>query len=87
MEIGSDAIQLDTGDEIILFTDGITEAMNITEDFLGVSGLEKIVNKLGMPNPQKSTTTILEYVHTYSINAAYKDDITILSIDYKHPSH
>jgi len=85
--IGHDNIQLDLGDELILFTDGITEAMNITEDYLGVAGLEKVIGTLGMPNPQKSATYILDYVHQYATNSLHKDDITILCIDYKHPGH
>ncbi len=85
LEISSESLQLDIGDEIILFTDGITEAMNDNEDFLGVVGLESIIRTLGNPNPQKSATIILEEVHKFSKAAKEKDDITILAIDYKHP--
>ena len=85
LPIGNETVQLDLGDEIILFTDGITEAMNEKEDFLGIAGVEAIVKKLGLPNPQTSANTILESVHSFSQSYSVKDDITILAIDYKHP--
>ncbi|MDD2228650.1 MAG: SpoIIE family protein phosphatase [Candidatus Cloacimonetes bacterium] len=85
LQIASEFIQLDIGDEIILFTDGISEAMNDQEEFLGVSGLETIIQTLGNPNPQKSASIILEEVHKFSKTSKEKDDITILVIDYKHP--
>jgi sigma-B regulation protein RsbU (phosphoserine phosphatase) len=85
LEISSETLQLDIGDELILFTDGITEAMNDNEDFLGVAGLEMIIKTLGNPNPQKSASIILEEVHKFSKASKDKDDITILAIDYRHP--
>jgi len=85
LHIDSEIIQLDMGDEIILFTDGITEAMNAEEDFLGISGLEKIVQSLGTPNPSKNASLILEAVHQFSYTSKERDDITILVIDYMHP--
>jgi sigma-B regulation protein RsbU (phosphoserine phosphatase) len=85
LEIDSEQIQLDMGDEIILFTDGITEAMNAEEDFLGITGLEQIIQNLGTPNPQKNANLILEEVHRFSSTSKEKDDITILVMDYMHP--
>jgi sigma-B regulation protein RsbU (phosphoserine phosphatase) len=85
LDIESENVQLDMGDEIILFTDGITEAMNAEDEFLGISGLEKIVQGLGAPNPQKNANHILEAVHHFSLTSKEKDDITILVMDYMHP--
>ncbi len=85
LEIGSDSIQLDIGDEIIVLTDGITEAMNSREEFLGIEGLERIISRLGVPNPEKTAGEILKAVHAYARGSTHKDDITILVMDYKHP--
>lgn len=85
LPIANESVQLYMGDEIILFTDGITEAMNNQEDFLGIDGMEDIIKKLGAPNPQKSANAILDNVHEFSQSSLEKDDITILVIDYKHP--
>ncbi len=85
LKIASQTIKLDIGDELILFTDGITEAMNSQEEFLTVAGLEKIIQNLGMPNPELTATSILERVSDFRKGSAEKDDITILVLDYKHP--
>ncbi len=83
--IGQEEVQLNPGDELILFTDGITEAMNTQEEFLGIAGLEGIIKNLGLPNPKHDAITILDCVHSFARNAKQHDDITILVIDYKHP--
>jgi len=85
LEIGSDTIRLNQGDEIILFTDGITEAMNDQEELLGTAGLEEIISRLSNPNPEETAKSILNAVHDYARGSSHKDDITILVIDYKHP--
>lgn len=85
IKIGQEELQLDPGDELILFTDGITEAMNSKEEFLGIAGVEGIVQNLGLPNPKNDALTILDSVHSFARNAKQHDDITILVIDYKHP--
>ena len=86
MPIDYDEIDLIIGDELILFTDGITEAMNTKDEFLGISGFEEILRKLPPPNPETTAKGILSEVHKYARGATHKDDITILVIDYKHPT-
>ncbi|MDD4309831.1 MAG: SpoIIE family protein phosphatase [Candidatus Cloacimonetes bacterium] len=86
LPIEKETVQLDIGDEIILFTDGITEAMNANDEFLGISGVEEIILKLGNPDPEKSANTILQRVHDFASNKSSRDDITILAIDYRHPN-
>ena len=81
--IGSAAITLEKGDEIILFTDGITETMNPAEDFLELKGLENIITELNSTNPEQTAVQILQKVHSFAQNTPQKDDITILVIDYK----
>jgi sigma-B regulation protein RsbU (phosphoserine phosphatase) len=85
LKIGYDEIQLNMGDEVILFTDGITEAMSAEDEFLGTSGLEDILRKLPTPNPEVTANSILKSVHQFARGSAHKDDITLLVIDYKHP--
>lgn len=85
LNIGYDELDLTIGDELILYTDGVTEAMNVDEEFLGSTGLEEILRKLPAPNPETTATMILESVHHFARGSSHKDDITLLVIDYKHP--
>jgi sigma-B regulation protein RsbU (phosphoserine phosphatase) len=73
------------GDEIIVYTDGITEAMDAYDEFLGTSGLEQILTTLNTVNPELTAKGILNEVHKFSQGSTHKDDITLLVIDYKHP--
>lgn len=83
--IESSTIKLDVGDEIILYTDGITEAQNANDEFLGMEGLENIINRLSNPNPERNAKYILEAVKSFAAGSSHKDDITLLLIDYKRP--
>lgn len=85
LDIGCDTIHLNIGDEIVLYTDGITEAMNVKEEFLGLKGLEEILRSLPEPNPENTAKSILNQVHDFARGSTHKDDITLLVIDYKHP--
>ncbi len=85
LTIPSETIKLDLGDELILFTDGITEALNPQEEFLTVAGLENIIDELGQPNPELTATSILNRVQDFCQDSQEKDDTTILVLDYKHP--
>lgn len=85
LSIGYDEIDLNMGDEIIVYTDGITEAMDAYDEFLGTSGLEQILTMLNTVNPELTAKGILNEVHKFSQGSTHKDDITLLVIDYKHP--
>jgi len=86
IQIGHEELMLAPGDELLMFTDGITEAMNTQEHFLGLDGLEGVIKNLGVPNPQSDANAILACVRSFSRNMVQRDDTTILIIDYRHPS-
>ncbi|PKN79725.1 MAG: phosphoserine phosphatase [Candidatus Cloacimonetes bacterium HGW-Cloacimonetes-1] len=83
--IGSDTIQLDLGDELILFTDGITEAISKTEVFFGYQRLENILSDLQQHHPEVTAQAILEAIRKFSEVEKQDDDLTILVIDFVHP--
>jgi len=85
LNIISDSIQLDLGDEIILITDGITEAMSKNEAFFGYQRLENILEELTVSKPEYTAKSILNGVRSFSGKDHQSDDITILVIDFIHP--
>jgi len=85
IEIGQECLFLNPQDEIILFTDGITEAMSSKEVFFGTERLEEIIKKLYQPNPETTAKAILSGVRLFSDPDKYKDDITILVFKFLHP--
>lgn len=85
LNIGSEEIRLNVGDEIIIFTDGVTEAMSKEDEFFGLGGLEEVLSALLYSNPENTARAIVSRVHDFAVDSKYKDDITVLVIDYKHP--
>ncbi|MDZ4181490.1 MAG: SpoIIE family protein phosphatase, partial [Candidatus Cloacimonadaceae bacterium] len=85
IKIGSEILQLDPGDELIMFTDGITEAMSSKEILFGTERLEDILNKLQNPLPETTASAILNGVRQFSDPDQFRDDITILIVEFIHP--
>jgi sigma-B regulation protein RsbU (phosphoserine phosphatase) len=71
---------LGPGDSIVLFTDGVTEAENETEDQLGLDPIATLVSTLhGTPAPA-ILDTIDRYVQTFTGSAPATDDVTMLAL-------
>ncbi|MCP4367401.1 MAG: SpoIIE family protein phosphatase [Deltaproteobacteria bacterium] len=77
-------IQLDPGDILFGYTDGITEALSETRKFYTRSRLEKFINK-GFDGSSKSfIETIKKDLFSFIGNAPQSDDITMLAVKW-HP--
>jgi len=85
IEIESKSLQLDLGDTIILFTDGITETMSQAEAFFGEERLEVLISGLHNPEPETIVRAILKSVRKFAGRDRQADDTTILVIEYRHP--
>ncbi len=79
-------MQLDLGDTIILFTDGITETMSKAEDFFGEVRLEELIAGLQNPEPETIVKAILNSVRKFADRDRQADDTTILVIEYVRPA-
>jgi len=85
LEIVSSTLQLDMQDFIILFTDGITEAMSDKEAFFGYQRLEELICSLQNPTPEGIVKTILNDVRSFTGQENQTDDLSILVIRFNHP--
>jgi sigma-B regulation protein RsbU (phosphoserine phosphatase) len=85
LKMTSSFIQLDVKDSIILFTDGITEAMSENEVFFGYQRLENILRQLQSPNPETIVKTIFQEVRNFTGKDKQNDDLSILVINFNHP--
>jgi serine phosphatase RsbU (regulator of sigma subunit) len=71
-------VQLDPGDVLVLYTDGITEAQNAQGSFLGEERLlESVKTKLGRPVGEIQDT-ILADVQSFASDAPQSDDIALI---------
>ena len=78
-----EAIQLEKDDTLILFTDGVTEAMDSNDEEYSDERLEEFCLQNSSLNSQELLDNILVDVSNYSKNAEQSDDITCMVIKIK----
>ncbi len=71
-------IQLQPGDGIILYTDGITEAVNLDNNFYGVERLCEVVSRNWFGTAKEIQQAIIEDVRQFIGTQKIFDDITLL---------
>lgn len=78
------SVTLGEGDSIVLFTDGVTEAENESEDQLGLDPVAELVTTLhGEPAP-KILEAIAARVRAFVGDAPAGDDVTMLALSRTH---
>lgn len=73
-------LQLDPGDSLVLFTDGVTEAENDKEEQLGLSPVAKLLGDLHRADAPRLLTSIEERVHQHLGTVPANDDVTMLAV-------
>jgi phosphoserine phosphatase RsbU/P len=76
------SIQLDAGDTVIVFSDGISEALNSAGDEFGDARLQEVTEQTGALGAQAIVDRIVAAVRTFTKGAAQSDDITVMVIRY-----
>lgn len=79
----SETIQLESGQAVVLFTDGITEAMNKNGEEFSDEKLEKIVSSIYSESPKFILDKIKAQVEEFTVGAEQSDDITCLVLKVK----
>lgn len=82
ISIESQTIKLRANDQIILITDGITEAMDAQEELFGSKGVQRVLVTIKDPYPEITAHTILANVEEYTDPSKHLDDISILVVQY-----
>jgi phosphoserine phosphatase RsbU/P len=77
-------IALGTGDVIVLYTDGITEAMNQDADLFGDTRLSRIVEEHGHLDSGELRERILREIEAFVGSADQHDDMTMIVIKVEH---
>jgi len=82
-EFETKEIQCDPGDRIILYTDGVTEAMNESNNMYEEDRLVQYLEKHQIDNIDKLVRGIIVDVLKFMGKADQTDDITLLSLEYR----
>jgi sigma-B regulation protein RsbU (phosphoserine phosphatase) len=79
-KFGERELQLKPGETLLVYTDGVTEAMNQAKDLFGEDRLEKAVTGVASLSPEKIAERVIEQVEGFVLEAERSDDITLLAI-------
>ncbi|MCY3539767.1 MAG: SpoIIE family protein phosphatase [bacterium] len=74
------SIFLQPGDTALLYTDGVTEAMNADSEEFGTDRLQAIFRERPPRSAQETNDLVFEAVHAFAGDVAQSDDITCLAI-------
>ncbi len=78
-----ETISLQPGDRLVMFTDGVTEAMDKSGSQYEEPRLEALLQKLGQESARETTIAISEDVTRFCGSAPQSDDITVVVIKVK----
>ena len=70
------------GDQITVYTDGVTEAMDKDNTQYSIERLEHVLNTVRTNDAQDCINAVISDISTFRGSAAQSDDITILLLKY-----
>lgn len=77
-------VQLDVGDTILIYTDGVSEATNTENKQFGERAVKKLFNKLGTLPLAEIKTQLFEELKTFMGSEPQHDDITYVLLKWHH---
>jgi phosphoserine phosphatase RsbU/P len=82
VEFQERTVQLQPGDSLFLYTDGVTEACNLEQELFGDQPLIDLLRAHAEPTPVALVGAVVETVGRYAGTALQADDITVLAVRY-----
>ena len=79
-QFSEETLQLEHGDTLLLYTDGVTEATNENDEEFGEKRLEDTLKDVSQQNCQQIINAVKANVKTFAGKAEQSDDITLLAI-------
>jgi len=80
--IGQHTVQMQTGDKIMLYTDGVLESRNTKEDLFGKSRFYDVLKKHRHEPIRKMVDAVYAKVNEFRHQTKPDDDISILGVEY-----
>jgi phosphoserine phosphatase RsbU/P len=76
-------LKLEPGDTLVLFSDGVTEAMDPTEQLFGVPRLRDVLTGHMQTPLEELQQIVLQSVENFAHGASQADDLTLLLVRYR----
>lgn len=80
LEYEQKSIVLQPGQTVVLYTDGVTEAMNIDQEEFGMERLEQLFMGSAPANAEEANAKVFEAVNEFAGDAEQSDDITCMTL-------
>jgi len=77
------SIQLESGDRLFVYTDGITEAFNPEGELFGKDRLKDILDQNGSLPLSELKSAVLRALHRYTNKGLTHDDITLIALEIR----
>ena len=74
--------QLDPGDKVVIFSDGLTETENAAGEFFDAERLRAFLREHAQLNAAELHTALMRAVDRFSEGGALRDDVTLLVLEY-----
>jgi sigma-B regulation protein RsbU (phosphoserine phosphatase) len=84
LEFSSSTVMLETNDLLFLFTDGLSEAMNLAEQEYGEERIKKMICEHFHNDPDTIVNMIVNDVKSFDPTDPPRDDTTIIAIKFNH---
>jgi phosphoserine phosphatase RsbU/P len=82
-EYESAAVKLEQGDYLVIYTDGVSEAVNVKGEMFEEERLGHLLEQFQGQTVEQLAENIREGVKAFTEGAAQSDDITVLVVQYK----
>src|SRR3954452_485702 len=79
----TERVQLEPGDGIFLYTDGVSEAEDIAENQLGEERMEQMLTEVKSQTVEEIIRETFRQIDTFSKGAPQHDDITAMALRYE----
>ncbi len=83
MRYKSGVFQLNVGDRVFQYTDGVTEATDVDNQLYGMERLQAVLNRCADATPKETLETVKADIDRFVGDAPQFDDITMLCLEYK----
>ena len=86
VEFAHNTVNVGPGDTLFLYTDGVSEAMNVTAEEFGMERLAAIFAETPPTDAEDTTMAVFKAVHTFAGETPQSDDITCLTLHRSEPA-
>ena len=82
MEYQTIQTRVGPGEGLLLYTDGVTEAINMSSEFFGENRVERYISDHGSCSAEKLVMGLCDSVNTFAAGKPQADDITVLVLKF-----